>query len=799
MAAMTSADRLLSSFALALVVASVCGSITSPSLPPRLPPDLPPALPPSLPPTAPPATPPPDIPQPHFIGSTGEHHLDGSTGWHSVAACHVRQLFPLGGPFTGGTAVTVTGIAFQDLGDVKCRFGEDEVQALLANETTIECASPGCTSPTCVRGQEETHVTVPLEVSMNGVTFTGSGLQFTYYDMRYVAVSHITPAGGPAAGATPLLVRGHALRDLSSGTAMGVRLQGLKCKFGENDMVHAKLWAMGVGDRRDKAGARCVAPTDLTWPGGVGANASALHPMPLELTFNGYDTVGTLTSSRVSYTYYAPPAFNTSRLHPLGGPIHGGTELTVYLTDARLLVDLGGDAHGVFCRFTHTRTVGELGHERQHVVHEVVNASLTDCRGQRTCGAGWGAVSCRVPPLPPPLDTQLSPQYESSFDGRDVSVEVTVNGFDFTNGGLPFRYYDDTVWKLHRIEPTGGPLTGNTSLVARGLRFQPLGDVRCRFGPLNEEVNATIDEEHMIRCISPAHWLHADNVVPLSSQRVEVELTLNGQDYLPTRQFGGGYTYYKLDDAQIGLSVVRLEPPGGPEHGGTLVRVRGTGFDDVGGLYCKFGGELPVPASLIDRENVRCYSPQRTPTASSYVDDAFGGTYDERAVEVTINGQMHALTSSGVRFAYHTDAGVAVSRIYPRGGPRQGGTPVTVWGVGFRDLGHGRHTDVPTAAGLHCRFGGLELVPATLATGGGGGPQRLVCASPGLPAPVSSTNLVVRVTNNADNPPGGPALTDDDVAFTYYDSFNGNDGGRSTPYGATLLTHGSDWTGGDVL
>ena len=111
MAAMTSADRLLSSFALALVVASVSGSITSPSLPPRLPPDLPPALPPSLPPTAPPATPPPDIPQPHFIGSTGEHHLDDSTGWHSVAACHVRQLFPLGGPFTGGTAVTVTGMA----------------------------------------------------------------------------------------------------------------------------------------------------------------------------------------------------------------------------------------------------------------------------------------------------------------------------------------------------------------------------------------------------------------------------------------------------------------------------------------------------------------------------------------------------------------------------------------------------------------------------------------------------------------------------------------------------------------
>ncbi len=278
-----------------------------------------------------------------------------------------------------------------------------------------------------------------------------------------------------------------------------------------------------------------------------------------------------------------------------------------------------------------------------------------------------------------------------------------------------------------------------------------------------------------------------------------MELTLNGQDYLRTRQFGGTYTYYRLDAAPGGLSVARLDPPGGPERGGTLVRVSGTGFDDVGGLRCQFGREPAVPASLVDREHVSCYSPRRTPNASSFLDDAFGGTFDARPVEVTINGQLHALTSSDVRFAYHTEAGLAVSRIYPRGGPRQGGTPVTVWGVGFRDLGHGRHSDVPTLAGLHCRFGTLELVPATLSTEGGGGPQRLVCASPELPASDRCESLVVRVTNNADNPPGGAALTDDDVAFAYYDSFNSQEDGRTTPYGATLLTHDSEWTGGDVL
>ena len=96
----------------------------------------------------------------------GHSHFSG-------CACGVRQIFPHGGPFTGNTAVTITGRAFQDLGDVKCRFGVDEVQARIVtvteqrlktnprgsyfpdipievNVTTLECSSPGCRSPSCL-------------------------------------------------------------------------------------------------------------------------------------------------------------------------------------------------------------------------------------------------------------------------------------------------------------------------------------------------------------------------------------------------------------------------------------------------------------------------------------------------------------------------------------------------------------------------------------------------------------------------------------------------------------------------
>jgi len=328
-----------------------------------------------------------------------------------------------------------------------------------------------------------------------------------------------------------------------------------------------------------------------------------------------------------------------------------------------------------------------------------------------------------------------------------------------------------------------------------GFRFAHLGDVRCRFGVLNTETNASIAGEGSMTCISPPHW-HQQ----ASQQQVDLQITLNGQDYLLARPHQSSFTYYALDSNPTGLSVVRIDPPGGPEAGGTLVQLTGTGFIDLGGrehgggLLCKFALEPAVAASLVDQEHVRCYAPPRLADASN------GGTFDPRAVEITVNGQLQHITSSQVSFAFYKTAGLHVSQLYPRGGPRAGGTSVTVWGVGFRDLGHGNHST--GSAGLHCRFGASSLVPATLQDSAGGeGPQRLRCESPPLPVSDRCESVVVRITNNANNPSGGVALTADDVAFTYFDTFEGETlgDGSSTPGGSTLRADVQGWTGDDVL
>ena len=67
------------------------------------------------------------------------------------------------------------------------------------------------------------------------------------------------------------------------------------------------------------------------------------------------------------------------------------------------------------------------------------------------------------------------------------------------------------------------------------MRFVPLGDVRCRFGVLNEEADATLVDADTIECTSPPHWRDAPGWKAPAPQPVEFEITLNGQDYLAPR------------------------------------------------------------------------------------------------------------------------------------------------------------------------------------------------------------------------------------------------------------------------
>eukprot|EP00900_Chrysochromulina_parva_P017045 jgi/Chrpa1/25341/Chrysochromulina_OHIO_Genome00026959-RA len=169
---------------------------------------------------------------------------------------------------------------------------------------------------------------------------------------------------------------------------------------------------------------------------------------------------------------------------------------------------------------------------------------------------------------------------------------------------------------------------------------------------------------------------------------------------------------------------------------------------------------------MVDSEALICQSPPTSPTTA----------FEPRSLEVSLNGQLQARTSAGVNFTYfRSGVDVRVSRIYPRGGRPEGGTLITVTGVGFRDLDHGR--------GLGCAFGAAPLTPARLSSGTEEA-SELLCESP----PVTAANIdgvcgavtrvAFRVTLNGNNSiavthngSNGSqlALTQDEVEFVYHE------------------------------
>ena len=664
------------------------------------------------------------------VSINGQHFSSSGLTFrqYDPSAWRVLSLAPRGGPLTGNTSVELRGALLQPLGDVRCRFGnvtQDELVASMDADASVEAtvdqtgSQVTCVSPPHWRRTQGTQH-VEVELTLNGQDYMRMGALgiFTFYAVDEpefgLSVQQLTPNGGPSDGGTIVTVLGSGFANLG----------GLLCVFEGEPVVTATISSQPNL-------ITCKTPSISV----LRSDASELRT--LEVTLNGQRHASTLAGA--VFRFYNSSSFHIVRLHPLGGPTYGGTLVHLYLIDDRLHVDLGGAAHGPTCRFAH----GEQT--------TLVSANLTDCGGSRACGGGHRSLTC------------VAPRYVGVVDDTfvDTRVEVSINGQHFSSSGLTFRQYDPSAWRVLSLAPRGGPLTGNTSVELRGALLQPLGDVRCRFGrAFNEEADGTVDQTGQVTCVSPPHWQQSH-----APHEVEVELTLNGQDYLRIGAHGI-FTFFDVNAPASGLSVQQLTPNGGPSAGGTLVIVRGSGLVNFGRLLCLFEGEHAVNATMVDGEALMCQSPPTSPTTA----------FEPRSLEVSLNGQLQARTSAGVSFTYfRSGVDVRVSRIYPRGGRPEGGTLITVTGVGFRDLDHGR--------GLGCAFGAAPLTPARLSSGTEEA-SELLCESP----PVTAANIdgvcgavtrvAFRVTLNGNNSiavthngSNGSqlALTQDEVEFVYHE------------------------------
>lgn len=267
----------------------------------------------------------------------------------------LNRLSPTVGDIGGGTLVNVTGENLRNYGDAKCRFGAVASSSLLMPATVVSltllrCFTPPYPAESLRNGRRE----VVLEVTLNGVDFTRSvaSTVFAYYDLRQVAISHLSPSGGPMLGDTRVTIRGHAFEgpgnrgirgELSEASPASIRRSALAscvwlrpnatCIDGHDcrrDCARAGPCAMkAAATFVDRQTVICASPPALFLPNTSAAAVPLMPPSDGSFTLDLSFDESTYSALGMSYTYYNPHTFGVSFLDPLGGPSTGDTAVLV--------------------------------------------------------------------------------------------------------------------------------------------------------------------------------------------------------------------------------------------------------------------------------------------------------------------------------------------------------------------------------------------------------------------------------------------------------------------------------------
>ena len=136
---------------------------------------------------------------------------------------------------------------------------------------------------------------------------------------------------------------------------------------------------------------------------------------------------------------------------------------------------------------------------------------------------------------------------------------------------MDYLYYETPI--ITRIEPICGPERGFTQITVFGKNFVNMGFgmTMCVF---NNTIftNATIMEHNIIKCDSPP----AENWTRFTEEKIVyyyVKITLNGIEISGPEQ---KFIYYKEAD------IYSVTPNLGPVDGGTLSKIDGRGFNQIG-------------------------------------------------------------------------------------------------------------------------------------------------------------------------------------------------------------------------
>lgn len=222
-------------------------------------------------------------------------------------------------------------------------------------------------------------------------------------------------------------------------------LANTRCRFGDfgDSPVETVSYSGSCFQAGESQGLSCVENTTVTCLAPLSVDATDVE---IGVSTNGNDAISGphFVPLGDRYTYYATPI--ASQLVPPGGPIIGGTSVTVR---GQGFAGLGAVQATFKCTFEGASGVGGI-------VHSV--------------GADGSAVVCNTTSHPNVLELPLD---------REVSISLNDQDFDVI---ASYRFYQRP--QLRRIRPTGGPTLPGYIVTLSGTGFGGMAGVVMPFAPL---------------------------------------------------------------------------------------------------------------------------------------------------------------------------------------------------------------------------------------------------------------------------------------------------------------------------
>jgi hypothetical protein len=524
-------------------------------------------------------------------------------------------------------------------------------------------------------------------------------------------VSDVSPPTGSVAGGEKVTITGSGFEAGGKSVVAGVQVGSASLAAGAFKVTSPTSITATLPPAKNTLPPDATAPQDGAGPADVivivhGGASSAPGP---DAVFQYVDTsaggtVPSLTGMSPSGGLETNPAAVTI----LGSGFTGATKVTFGGVAASGLTVLGPNEVSVtppaFSSRTACAPLPTAG------VFAGENASNDICQVQvRVANANGTSATGTI--LPPP---------EGTFALTNLGTLVLPPGCNCEQGAGPTEYDYVPAPHVSSISTSGGPAdlaseAGTTTVTATGSGFDPLAIDWADFGDPtdadSQDINYAFVSGTELQVIAPPQDQTTDvQDVPFSVK------TLGGQSNQVTARYAGVPTVSGVVNTANNRQLDGVF--GGPDTGGTPIRVTGEGF----------AGQLVAPLEFVDtKASGTSFGTQYTFTVAS----------DSRLTAQTVSQSaalvdVQACTVSGCsptspadEFWLFAPGNPSVSAISPTSGPAAGGTATTITGanlgcpigVSFGSVAATTFKSVKTA-GLDC--GSTEKLKATSPAGTSG-------------------------------------------------------------------------------